>query len=104
MVTRYEVLYNDITKYGNIFPVVMVPFREFIQAKKDTYKRFYKDDGTYHFTTIPEKLLHITGDPYCMGLELTGSSGGTEKNKNMSLITAYCDKIITAMEDDHVRL
>ena len=82
----------------------MVPFREFIQAKKDTYKRFYKDDGTYHFTTIPEKHLHITGDPYFMGLDLTGSSGGTEKNTNMSLLTAYCDKIITAMTDDHVRL
>ena len=37
-------------------------------------------------------------------MELTGSKEVTEENLNMSLLTAYCDKIIPEMEAEHVRL
>ena len=45
MVTGYEVLDNDITKVGKVFPVFFVKVGNFIQAKKDTYNLVYKGGG-----------------------------------------------------------
>ena len=48
---------NDIMKGGKTFPVALVQVGKFIQAKKDTYKRVYKEDGNYHYPPIPENIL-----------------------------------------------
>ena len=47
VVTGYEMLDNYITKGGKAFPVALVRVGDFIQSKKYTYKRVYKEDGTY---------------------------------------------------------
>ena len=78
MVTGYEVLGNDITKVGKVFPVALVIFGKFIQAKKYTYNQDYNEDGTYPYPPIPYNILWLTGDSYWRGLELTGSKEGTE--------------------------
>ena len=73
MVTRYEVLDNDIKKGGNEFPVALVRVGNFIQSNKDTYKRVYNKGGTYHYPQIPKNILRCTGHPYCRDLEMTRS-------------------------------
>ena len=73
VVTGYEVLDNVIKKCGNEFPVALVRFGKFIQAKKGTYKRVYNKGGTYHYPQIPNNILWCTGYPYCRYLEMTKS-------------------------------
>ena len=53
VVTWYEVLDNDTTKGVNSFLLVLVRVGKFIQATKDTYKQFYKEDVTCHYPKIP---------------------------------------------------
>ena len=104
VVTGYEVLDNYITKGGKAFPVALVLVGKLIQAKQDTYKWFYKEVGVYHYPPILENIIWRTGASYWSSLELMVSKEGTEKNPKISLLTAYRDKIIPAMEDEHVRL
>ena len=94
LVIGYEVLDNYITKVGKAFPVALVQVGNFIQAKQDTYKWFYKEDNAYHYHPILDKILWHTGYYYWRSLEIMVSKEGTEKNPKMSLLTAYRDNII----------
>ena len=42
-------------------------------AQKDTYKRVYKDDGSYSYPPRPENLLRKKGNKYFENREVTGS-------------------------------
>ena len=43
---------NDIRKGGTVIPVALVRVGHKTQAKKDSYKREYKNDGSYHYPKI----------------------------------------------------
>ena len=58
-------------------------------AQKDTYRRVYKDDGTFHYPRILGNLLRRKGDPYFCPMEVTGSSEGTKKKPKFSLLKHF---------------
>ena len=89
---------NDIRKGGTVVPIAMIRVGKMIKAKKDSYKRVYREDGTYHYPKCPQNLLCKAGNYYFEGLELTGSNEGTDKNPKISLLKLYREQIIPAIE------
>ena len=89
---------NDITKGGVAVPIAMVRVGKMVQATKDSYKRVYKSDGTYHYPKIDSNRLRKQGKFYFKSMELTGSSEGTNKKPKISLLKVYQDEIIPSIE------
>jgi hypothetical protein len=54
------------------------------KAKKDSYKRVYQEDGTYHYPKIPENKLRMKGEMYFESMEITGSNEGTATDPKLS--------------------
>ena len=94
---------NDITKGGTAVPVSLVRVGRMVEATKNTYKREYKDDGSYHYPKIPENILRVEGEKYFKPCELTGSSEGTAKKPKISLLMVYQEKIIPDLEEKIMR-
>ena len=78
VVTAFVPIENDINKGGITIPVACVRVGREVEAQKNSYKRVYKDDGSYHYPPLPENLLRKKGEMYFMNLDITGSSEGTE--------------------------
>ena len=74
--------------------VSLVRVGKMVKATKDSYKRVYKDDGSYHYPKIPVNKLRSKGEEYFQSCEITGSAEGNDKSPKMSLISAYRDVII----------
>ena len=89
---------NDIRRGGIAVPISMVRVGKMMQATKDSYKRVYKPDGSYHYPQNPENRLREKGEWYFKSLELTGSSEGTSKKPKISLLKTYKDIIIPDIE------
>jgi len=95
VVTAFVLNGNDITAGGTAIPIACVRVGRMRKATKNSYKRVYREDGTYHYpTNIPENRLREKGKEYFQSVELTGSNEGTEKNPKMSLLKVYEDEII----------
>jgi hypothetical protein len=69
-----------------------------VTASKDSYKRVYRDDGSFHYPKIPANLLRNKGDLYFKTVKLTCSLEGTQSNPTMSLLKVYQEQIIPALE------
>ena len=78
--------------------VSLVRVGKMVKATKDSYKRVYKDDGSYHYPKIAVNKLRSKGDEYFQSCEITGSAEGNDKSPKMSLISAYRDVIIPDLE------
>ena len=96
--TGYQLNGNDITKGGREFPISVARVGRRVKATKDSYKRVYKDNGTYHYPKIAGNKLRSKGEYYFKSCEITGSSEGTEKDPKLSLISIHRDTIIPDME------
>ena len=96
--TAFVLNENDITKGGDPIQVDCVRIGKMLPAKRDSYKRVYRDDGTYHHPHLPENKLRSKGQEYFTNLDLTGSSEGTEKNPKVSLLKMYKERVIAAIE------
>ena len=94
---------NDITKGGTAIPVSLVRVGKMVTATKDSYKRVYRDDGSYHYPKRPENLLRRAGEEYFKPCELTGSSEGTSGKPKMSLLKVYQETIVPDLEEKVVR-
>ena len=57
-----------------------------VTAQKDSYKRIYRPDGTYHYHRIPENILRVEGEDYFENWEITGHNEGTARNPKWSLL------------------
>ena len=90
---------NDIRQGGIAVPIAMIRVGAMVAAKKDTFKRVYRPDGTFHYPKIESNRLRKKGEMYFKGMELTGSSEGTEKKPKISLLNEYKTKIIPAIEE-----
>ena len=55
------------------------------QAKKGTYNRAFREDGTYHYPRIEENLLCKKGEVYFESWEITGSREEKNGAKKFSL-------------------
>ena len=53
-------------------------------GEKESYKIIYKNHGKFHYPKIAANLLRRKGEEYFEGVELTGSSKGTERNPKIS--------------------
>ena len=89
---------NDIRLGGTAVPVSMIRVGKMVCAPKDSYKRVYKPNGSFHYPTIAANRLRIKGQFYFKPLELTGSSEGTVKKTKVSLLKCYQDQIIPDIE------
>ena len=77
--TAYVLNDNDITRGGTAIPVSCVRVGKYVKAKKNSYKRVYRDNGTYHYPKIDENILRKEGEDYFETFDLVGASEGTKK-------------------------
>ena len=70
---------NDMTQGGISKIVSLVRVGKMVKAAKDSYKRVYKADGSYHCPKIPVNKLRSKGEEYFQSCEITGSAEGNEK-------------------------
>ena len=71
-VTAFQPHGNDITQGGKAMMVSLVRVGRMVAAKKNSYKRVYRADGTYHYPQIATNILRRKGDLYFKSEELTG--------------------------------
>lgn len=89
VVTAFALRNNDITAGGTAVPISCVRVGKLVKAKKNSYKRVYKDNGSHHYPKIPENLLRKKGEEYFKSFELTGSKEGSTKKPKISLLKVY---------------
>ena len=105
VVTAYvPMIDNDITKGGKAIPISCYRCVKMVKQSKDSYKRVYKDDGSFHYPKIPENILNKKGHWYSRNVELTGCSEGTAKEPKLSLLQVYKDEIIPSIHQFIKRL
>ena len=63
---------NDIEKGGKAFKVSIERAGRMVKATKDSYKRVYREDGTYHYPQIEENRLRTKGEMYFRDMGVTG--------------------------------
>eukprot|EP00978_Attheya_sp_CCMP212_P046191 scaffold378327_cov47-Attheya_sp.AAC.1 len=56
------------------------------KAKKNSYSRVYRNDGTYHYPKDPANILRREGEENFENWEIQGVSEGTAKNPKFSLL------------------
>ena len=90
---------NDITKGGVAHLVSLTHVGKSEKAVRNTYKRVYKPDGTYHYPKVQSNMLRKKGQFYFKNLEITGSSTGTTKNPKFCLLDWIKNIEIPACEE-----
>ena len=81
---------------GRCIKVSCVPVGEYEQAKRDSYKRVYDDEGRFTYPQIQDNLERKKGEYYWKNKTLCGT---LEPNDDkFSLIQAYKEYIIPQME------
>jgi hypothetical protein len=90
---------NDVTKGGEVRKVNLTRCGGMRPAKKDTYKRVYKNDGTYHYPKKAANQLRKKGELYFEPMEVTGSSEGTEQKPKFSLLKWFIEVEIPRLEE-----
>ena len=84
---------NDLRKGGDGYMVSLVRAGRKVKASRDTYRRVYRDDGSYHYPAIHENLLRKKGELYFKGMEVTGSSRGTQQDPKFSLLHDFYEAV-----------
>lgn len=65
---------NDMRKGGNAHKLTITRCGGMVEAKKDSYKRVQKPDGSgFHYPKVPENRLRKKGEYYFENWEITGS-------------------------------
>jgi len=60
----YLSYFNDVVQGGEGIKIDMERAGGMVRASRDSYKRVYRDDGTYHYPQIPENILRRKGQEY----------------------------------------
>ena len=69
---------NNIAKGGKAFKVSMERAGRMVEAQKDSYKRVYREDGSYHYPAIEANKLRVKGQMYFEDMDVAGLQKGTE--------------------------
>ncbi len=56
-----------------------------MQAKKDSYKRVYNDDGTYNYPRVAENIIRKKGEFYFENCEICGSRSEKSGERKFNL-------------------
>jgi hypothetical protein len=89
---------NNIEKGGVAHKISLTRAGRMQKAKKDSYKRFYQEDGTYHYPKIPENKLRMKGEMYFESMEITGSNEGTATDPKFSLLKHWKETELPALD------
>jgi hypothetical protein len=89
---------NDFETGGQSFKLLCTRAGAMVEATRDSYKRVYRDDGTYHYPQIAENLLRSAGQLYFKSMEITGSNEGTDKKPKFSLLKLFKEEGLPAMD------
>jgi hypothetical protein len=87
-----------VTKGGTARRVSCVRVGALWPVERDTYKRVYKGDGTFHYPKIETNRLRRKGELYFKSMEITGSTEGTEKKPKFSLLKYFMEIEIPNMD------
>jgi len=90
--------HNDIEKGGVACKISLTRAGRMVKAQKDSYKRVYRDNGTYYYPKIPENKLRSKGEMYFQSMEITGSSEGTAANPKFSLLKHWKETELPALD------
>jgi hypothetical protein len=77
---------NNFERGGRAYKVDCVRIGGMVKAKKDSYRRVYRNDGTYHYPKNPDNILRRKGEEYFESWEIRGSDEGTERAPKWSLL------------------
>ena len=80
---------NDLRKGGTAYKICLTRCGGMVAAQKDSYKRVYKSDGTWHYPKIAANLLRRKGQEYFENMEITGSNEGGEGKKGKFALTKW---------------
>ena len=89
---------NNINEGGRSVKIHLQRAGGLVPAKKDSYKRVYKQDGTYHYPQVPQNRLRVAGELYFENWEITGSDKGSKKSPKFSLLKYWSDKLLPALD------
>ena len=89
---------NDITKGGTAIRVSCVRVGKNVPAKKTSYKRVCKPDGSYHYPKVTNNVICKKGNMYFKSFELKGSSEDTTRKPKISLLKLYQEHNIPDLE------
>ena len=89
---------NNMASGGVAIKVSLTRVGRMKKADKDSYRRVYKDDGSFHYPNLPENLLRKKGTEYFQSLDITGSSEGTDAKPKFSLLKFFLETEIPALE------
>jgi hypothetical protein len=59
---------NNITKGGKAYQIACVQVGSMVKAKKDSYKRVYNNDRTFHYPVIESNKLWFAGNFFLVSL------------------------------------
>lgn len=90
---------NNIEKGGRAMKISLERVGGYVVAPKTTYKRVYREDGTYHYPKTIDNISKEAGKEYWMAMEITGSNEGNNKQPKFSLLKWYLEKEIPRLED-----
>ena len=69
-----------------------------VATNEDSYKRVYKDDGSYTYPILLENRLRAKCELYFKNMEIIGSKEGIEKESKMALLPYHRDIIFPRLE------
>jgi hypothetical protein len=89
---------NDMERGGDAVKISFERIGRLVAAIKDTFRRVYKKDGSFHYPPILANLLRRKGEMYFRSMEITGSNEGTSKKPKYSLLRFFLDVEIPKLE------
>jgi hypothetical protein len=90
---------NDIMAGGVSSQIGLYRVGRMEEAKKDSFKRVYKKNGTYTYPRTMSNRLREKGKEYFQPMELTGAVCGTPKHPKVSKLDTYLEHFLPAMDE-----
>lgn len=85
---------NDPRKGGRSFLLDFTRAGQYEIANCDTYRRVYRDDGTYSMPRIPANRLRTRGQEYFVDTEITGSRREHGGKKKFPMLDFFRDTLL----------
>lgn len=102
--TAFAPFGNDMERGGVAYKISFERIGRLVAAIKDTFRRIYKQDGSFHYPPIPANLLRRKGAEYFRSMEITGSNEGTAKKPKYSLLRFFLEVEIPKLEELAARI
>jgi hypothetical protein len=102
--TAFAPFDNDMERGGVAYKISFERIGRLVAAIKDTFRRVYKQDGSFHYPPILANLLRRKGEEYFRSMEITGSNEGTAKKPKYSLLRFFLDVEIPKLEELAARI